>query len=115
MPPRRGGHRGVVKPEDRIDRIERILEGLVQAVQDNHNNNNDEALEEPVVQVPRGEVVTRTTIKQFQQLRPPTFWGIPDPMAIESWLRGIERVFEVLSCTDEQKVVFATFTFEGAA
>ncbi|GFS41553.1 hypothetical protein Acr_00g0075070 [Actinidia rufa] len=57
----------------------------------------------------------RTTIKQFQQLRPPTFYGTPDPMAAESWLLGIERVFEVLPCTDEQKVVFATFMFEGAA
>ncbi|GFS32285.1 hypothetical protein Acr_00g0021750 [Actinidia rufa] len=35
-------------------------------------------------------------------------------MAAESWLLGIERVFEVLPCTDEQKVVFATFTFERA-
>ncbi|GFZ05260.1 hypothetical protein Acr_17g0008320 [Actinidia rufa] len=26
----------------------------------------------------------RTTIKQFQQLRPPTFYGTPDPMAVES-------------------------------
>ena len=33
-------------------------------------------------------------------------------MAAESWLLGIERVFEVLPCTDEQKVNFATLTFE---
>ncbi|GFY96673.1 hypothetical protein Acr_11g0009790 [Actinidia rufa] len=32
----------------------------------------------------------------------------------ESWLLKIERVFEILPCTDEQKVVYATFTFEGA-
>ena len=36
-------------------------------------------------------------------------------MAVESWLLGIERVFEVLLCTKEQKVTFATFMFEGAA
>ena len=35
-------------------------------------------------------------------------------MAAETWLLGIERVFEVLPCTDEQKVAFAAFTFEGA-
>ena len=117
MPPRWGGRgrRGVVEPEGRIDRIERILEGLVQAVQDNHNNNNAEALEEPAVQMPRAEEMARTTIKQFQQLRPPTFLGTPDPMAAESWLLGIERIFEVLPCTEEQKVIFSTFTFEGAA
>ena len=36
-------------------------------------------------------------------------------MAAESWLLGIERMFEILPCTDEQKVVYATFTFEGTA
>ena len=36
-------------------------------------------------------------------------------MAAESWLLGIEKVFKVLSCIEEQNVVFVTFTFEGAA
>lgn len=36
-------------------------------------------------------------------------------MAVESWILEIERVFKVQSCTDEQRVVSATFTFEGAA
>ena len=36
-------------------------------------------------------------------------------MAAKSWLLGIERVFEVLPYTNEQKVTFATFTFERAA
>ena len=36
-------------------------------------------------------------------------------MAAESWLLKIERVFKVLPCIDEHKVIFATFTFEGAA
>ncbi|GFY87252.1 hypothetical protein Acr_05g0008910 [Actinidia rufa] len=117
MPPRRGrGRRGAAEPEDRVDRIERILEGLVQVVHDVHNNNNhDDAPQQPAMPMPGAGAMPRTTIKQFQQLRPPTFYGTPDPMAAESWLLGIERVFEVLPCTDEQKVVFATFMFEGAA
>ncbi|GFS36592.1 hypothetical protein Acr_00g0046850 [Actinidia rufa] len=41
MPPRRGqGRKGAREPEDRVDRIERILEGLVQVVYEVHNNNN---------------------------------------------------------------------------
>ncbi|GFS42569.1 hypothetical protein Acr_00g0080620 [Actinidia rufa] len=93
-----------------------ILEGLVQVVHDVHNNNNhDEAPQQPAMPMAGAGAMPRTTIKQFQQLRPPTFYGMPDPMAAESWLLGIERVFEVLPCTDEQKVVFATFMFEGAA
>ncbi|GFZ11372.1 hypothetical protein Acr_22g0007700 [Actinidia rufa] len=41
MPPRRGrGRRGATEPEDRVDRIERILEGLGSVVHEVHNNNN---------------------------------------------------------------------------
>ncbi|GFY95462.1 hypothetical protein Acr_10g0008470 [Actinidia rufa] len=106
MPPRRGrGRRGATEPEDRVDRIERILEGLVQVVHEVHNNNNhDDAPQQPAMPMPGAGAMPCTTIKQFQQLRPPTFYGTPDPMAAESWLLGIERVFEVLPCTDEQKV-----------
>ncbi|GFS42858.1 hypothetical protein Acr_00g0082100 [Actinidia rufa] len=77
MPPRREGRgrREAVTPEDRFDHIERILEGLVQVVQDTHNNNCDET--PPAMQMPGIEVMNRTTIKQFQQLNPPTFHGIP--------------------------------------
>ncbi|GFS36331.1 hypothetical protein Acr_00g0045410 [Actinidia rufa] len=116
MPPRRSrGCRGAAEPEDRVDRIERILEVIFQVVHDVHNNNNhDDAPQQPAVPMPGARAMPHTTIKQFQQLRPPTFYGTPDPMAVESLLLGIERVFEVLPCTDEQKVVFATFTSEGA-
>ncbi|GFS37755.1 hypothetical protein Acr_00g0053750 [Actinidia rufa] len=97
------------EPEDRVDRIEWILEGLVQVVHDVHNNNNhDEAPQQPAMPMPGAGAMPHTTIKQFQQLRPPTFYGTPDPMAAESWLLGIERVFEVLPCTDEQKVVLGS-------
>ncbi|GFY92941.1 hypothetical protein Acr_08g0013370 [Actinidia rufa] len=94
MPPRRGrGRRGAAaEPEDRVDRRERILEGLVQVVHDVHNNNNhDEAPQQPAMPMPGAGAMPHTTIKQFQQLRPPTFYGTPDPMAAESWLLGIER------------------------
>ena len=88
MPPRRGrgrrgGQQGGAEPEAQIDRIERILSGLVQVVQDAHSNTTNEQ-EQPAVQVPRAEAVVQTTIRQFQQLRPLTFQGTPDPMAAES-------------------------------
>ncbi|GFS32603.1 hypothetical protein Acr_00g0023430 [Actinidia rufa] len=84
MPPRRS--------RDRVDRIERILEGLVQVVHDVHNNNNhDDAPQQPAMPMPGARAMPCTTIKQFQQLRPSTFYGTPDPMAVESWLLGIER------------------------
>ena len=36
-------------------------------------------------------------------------------MEAESWLLEIDRVLKVLTCTDEQKVNFVTFTFEEVA
>ncbi|GFS42479.1 hypothetical protein Acr_00g0080050 [Actinidia rufa] len=83
---------GQQSPKIELIVIERILEGLVQVVHDVHNNNNhDEAPQQPAMPMPGAGAMP------------------------QSWLLGIERVFEVLPCTDEQKVVFATFMFEGAA
>ena len=62
MPPRRGGRKGVPELEGRIDRIERILEGLVQVVQDAYNNNHDNAPQQPAMQMPGVEMMNRTTI-----------------------------------------------------
>ncbi|GFY95445.1 hypothetical protein Acr_10g0008300 [Actinidia rufa] len=93
MPPRRSrGRRGAAEPEDQVDRIERILEGFIQVVHDVHNNNNhDDAPQQPAVPMPGAGAMPRTTIKQFQQLRPPTFYGTFNPTPAESWLLGIER------------------------
>ncbi|GFS42921.1 hypothetical protein Acr_00g0082580 [Actinidia rufa] len=59
MPPRRGrGRRGAAEPENRVNRIERILDGLVQVVHDVHNNNNhDHALQQPAIPVPGAGVM----------------------------------------------------------
>ena len=103
IPSRRGrGRRGTTESKDRVNRIERILEGLIQVVYDVHNNNNqDDALQQLAMPMPEAREMPHTTIKQFQQLKPLTFYGTPNPMVAESWLLGIERVFEVLPCTEE--------------
>ena len=87
----------------------------MQVVQDAHNNNHDKALQQPAMQMLGVEMMNCNTIKQFQQLKPLTFYGTPDPKAADFWLLGIDKVFKVLPCTEEQKVVFATFNFVGVA
>ena len=85
MPPRRGGRRGATEPEDRVDRIERILEGLVQVVHNVHNNNtHDGAPQQPAMPMPEVGAMPRTTIKQFQELKPPTLYGTPNSMVAKS-------------------------------
>ena len=76
MPPRRGSCRGAIEPEGLINHIEKIPEELVQVVPDTQSNAAN-APEQPAIPVPKAEVVNCTTIKQFQQLKPPTFQGTP--------------------------------------
>ena len=63
MPPRKRGRWGTANPEGRIDHVERILEGLVQVVQDAHNNNHDNAPQQPAMQMQGVKMMNRTTIK----------------------------------------------------
>ncbi|XP_028070212.1 uncharacterized protein LOC114272692 [Camellia sinensis] len=55
------------------------------------------------------------TIKQFQDLKPSTFTGGPDPMVANAWVKDMEKKFCALPCTERQKVTFATFTFKDNA
>ncbi|HEX7902506.1 MAG TPA: hypothetical protein VF487_01415 [Chitinophagaceae bacterium] len=55
------------------------------------------------------------TAKQFKELGPPEFKEKPDPIMAETWVKQITKIFDVLGCTEEQKVPFATFMFRGEA
>ena len=55
------------------------------------------------------------TVKQFKELGPPEFHGKPDPLQAEAWVKQITKIFDVLRCTEDQKVPFATFMLRGEA
>lgn len=55
------------------------------------------------------------TIKQLQHLKPSAFKGASDPLEAEEWITRTEKVFNVLSCANEQKVPFVAFMLEGKA
>ncbi|MQL86794.1 hypothetical protein Taro_019326 [Colocasia esculenta] len=44
-------------------------------------------------------------------LNPPRFSGSPDPDEAENWKDETERIFQVMQCTNREKVVLATFQF----
>ncbi|KAL6513767.1 hypothetical protein OROMI_034542 [Orobanche minor] len=48
-------------------------------------------------------------IEQFCRYRSTTFNGRDGPVAMEEWIATIEWIFEFLGCTDEQKILCATF------
>ncbi|XP_057976101.1 uncharacterized protein LOC131163523 [Malania oleifera] len=49
------------------------------------------------------------TIDQFTCLKPSSFEGGTDPIKAERWIQEMEKIMVVLNCTEEQKVLFATF------
>ncbi|XP_028068632.1 uncharacterized protein LOC114271216 [Camellia sinensis] len=69
----------------------------------------------PVVQDYHAEDRTITLTKEFKKMKPPTFKGGIDPMKVEAWVLGVEKLFEVFPCTEALKVQLATFTLEDEA
>src|SRR5438132_4656298 len=55
------------------------------------------------------------TYSDFAGTRPPIFSKVEDPLEADSWLRLMEAKFELLTCTEEQKTLFATHQLRGPA
>ncbi|KAL5737099.1 hypothetical protein ACOSQ2_031887 [Xanthoceras sorbifolium] len=55
------------------------------------------------------------TLERFKKLGSLTFKGTSDPLVAKAWLKQIEKVFTVIGCPYEQKVIFATFMFQDEA
>ncbi|XP_071905605.1 uncharacterized protein [Coffea arabica] len=54
-------------------------------------------------------------LERFLKFGPPKFYGGPEPEVAEGWWERITEIFTALNYTEERKVTFATFQFEGAA
>ncbi|CAA0839507.1 Unknown protein, partial [Striga hermonthica] len=52
---------------------------------------------------------------QFHVLSPPTFTGADGPQAVDDWFMNLERVFEVLNYSDQEKILCARFQMIGDA
>src|SRR5437016_4755223 len=55
------------------------------------------------------------TYSDFAGTHPPIFSKVEDPLEADSWLRLMEAKFELLTCTEEQKTLFATHQLRGPA
>ncbi|XP_050895762.1 uncharacterized protein LOC127102434 [Lathyrus oleraceus] len=85
----------------RTDRaIAEALESLTQVMAQNaQNNQNGRA---------RGAPDEFRALGKFQRNSPPTFKGSHDPEGAQAWLKVIEKIFRVITCTEAQKVQFGT-------
>ncbi|XP_045787522.1 uncharacterized protein LOC123882913 [Trifolium pratense] len=54
-------------------------------------------------------------LERFLKNQPPTFAGGYDPEGSQKWLEDVERIFKVMRCTEEQKVVLGTYMLREEA
>ncbi|XP_027071994.1 uncharacterized protein [Coffea arabica] len=54
-------------------------------------------------------------LERFLKFTPPKFTGEPDPEAVENWLKRMTNIFAALDYTEDRRVNFAAFQFQGVA
>ena len=54
-------------------------------------------------------------VEQFLKLKPPKFDGGGELEAASLWVEELEKAFDVLGCTDEEKVTLAVYQLQGNA
>ena len=60
---------------------------------------------------PKDAKIEGCIIEQFWKIGPPSFLGNPDPTEAETWIMKMEKIFDVVGCTEVQKVSFASFIY----
>ncbi|KAF5481534.1 hypothetical protein F2P56_002175 [Juglans regia] len=93
--------------------------------QDNQNPPMDGGLAETIrlladmlrqqeVHVPRPEV-RGCMCEKFLIHRYPKFSGSEEPLKAEKWIMDLVRTYEICGCTEDQKVLYAGYLFQGEA
>jgi len=75
-----------------------------------------DAMQTPVAAQPRATIApVRVPTVEPLLAKPAEFTGKASPDEAEAWLRKCEKIFMVMSCADEQKLLFATYLLNGDA
>ena len=56
-----------------------------------------------------------SSFDDFKKLGPPYFSSTSNPMEAEAWILKIEKFFDVIDCSEEEKVIYATFMLDKEA
>ncbi|XP_058784735.1 uncharacterized protein LOC131659580 [Vicia villosa] len=55
------------------------------------------------------------TYRDFFRMNPAEFHGGLDPIKAHEWVASMEEIFEIVHCSEENKVVFASHSLKGPA
>ena len=80
-----------------------FMQNMVHEMHGNHN---------PPAVVP---AVVGGTFRDFFRMKPQEFHGGLDPVKAHEWLTGMERIFQIVTCSEENKVTFASHSLKGPA
>src|SRR5512135_3812581 len=79
-----------------------LMHMMMQQLQNQQNQGNNHA-------------PPQNKLAEFLRVRPPTFSSTTNPVEAGDWLHAIEKKLDLLQCTDQEKVVFASHQLHGPA
>lgn len=95
-----------------LDVEDRPLESITVVLQ-HHTQNQSNHDGNHTANPPKND--NRSLYKRFKEMSPLTFSGTPGSWLAGKWITQLEKIFRVLDCSDEQRVLLAAFTLEGEA
>ena len=106
----------------RMDRMERLIQEMAETLKQQQEWQQQWQLPHPPPPPPAPPVTDFQNddriialIKEFKKMKPPQFHSGLDPLKAETWVLGIEKLFEVFPCSETQIVLLATFKLEDEA
>jgi hypothetical protein len=53
--------------------------------------------------------------REFMSHKPPSFSHSPNPQQADNWLKTVEKMLNIIQCTDREKVLYTSGRLEGTA
>ncbi|XP_015616785.1 transposon Tf2-1 polyprotein [Oryza sativa Japonica Group] len=78
-----------------------LMSMMMQQLQNQQNQGNNHA-------------PPKNKLAEFLRVRPPTFSSTTNPVEAGDWLHAIEKKLDLLQCTDQEKVSFASHQLHGS-
>ena len=99
-----------------LQQLKKTLIGVVQQ-QATTGNDMTRLMEQQQQQMRQGgsQQGPQSGISELKRLTPPAFKGATDPLESKKWVTKMEKVFEVLGCSDARKGSFVAFVLQGSA
>jgi hypothetical protein len=73
------------------------------------------AKKEPLPPPPPPPLPPQDKHREFMCHKPPTFASSPDPLHADDWLKSVEKMLNIVQCSNWEKVLYASGCLTGPA